>query len=78
MLATLELFGRSTNGYNGIVVIHANSLSAYAGKGTLIELLQKHFADAHPSDTSKFGFSVSHTTRRPVRREKVLNDPRSE
>ena len=29
------------------------------GKGTLIELLQKHF----PSN--KFGFSVSHTTRKP-------------
>mmetsp|Transcript_33980 Transcript_33980/g.62577 ORF Transcript_33980/g.62577 Transcript_33980/m.62577 type:complete len:636 (+) Transcript_33980:126-2033(+) len=29
------------------------------GKGTLIELLQKHFPD------NKFGFSVSHTTRKP-------------
>mmetsp|Transcript_28879 Transcript_28879/g.68795 ORF Transcript_28879/g.68795 Transcript_28879/m.68795 type:complete len:618 (-) Transcript_28879:955-2808(-) len=35
------------------------------GKGTLIELLQKHFAEAHPSEASKFGFSVSHTTRKP-------------
>ena len=29
------------------------------GKGTLIELLQKHFPD------NKFGFCVSHTTRKP-------------
>ena len=29
------------------------------GKGTLIELLQKHFPP------NKFGFSVSHTTRQP-------------
>ena len=34
------------------------------GKGTLIELLQKHFPD------NKFGFSVSHTTRKPREGEK--------
>jgi len=52
-----------------------------AGKGTLIELLQKHFDDDDSHDakdaeasrsngyaknqTKKFGFSVSHTTRKP-------------
>ena len=47
--------------------LHATALSVVVyiiiyfvvGKGTLIELLQKHFPD------NKFGFSVSHTTRKP-------------
>jgi guanylate kinase len=39
---------------------HANLPSSrWPGKGTLIELLQKQFPDG------KFGFSVSHTTRKP-------------